>query len=473
MATITTLTGDTIALDRAVDDLDRALDGDVLRPRTDGYDDARALWNGMIERRPGLIARCTGVDDVQQAVRFAAAHDLLVAVRGGGHNVAGTAGVDGGLVIDLSAMRDIDVDPQAHRAHAGGGATWAELDAATQTHGLATPGGVVSDTGIGGLTLGGGIGWLRRRHGLSCDNLVAAQIVTADGQVRDVDEQTDAELLWALRGGGGNFGVVTRFDYDLHPVGPEVAVAFVLYHADRTAEILRAYGDYATDLADEVSSFAICGTVPDEEDFPEDIWGEPYVLLMAVAACEVDDGERLLRPLRELGDPLADLSEPMPYVDVQQLLDDDYPVGLRYYWKSLHLPALSDDVIDLAAEWAARRPSPIATLDIWHLGGAMARVPADATAFGDRSAPWLLGVEANWEDPADDDANLAWTRGCVDAFRDASTGREYLNFPGFFEDDNATLRTAYGQANYRRLAELKRRVDPGNLFRLHQNVPPA
>lgn len=474
MTTVTTLDGGSTELGGAVDDLAADLDGDVVRPDDAAYDDARALWNGMLDRRPALIARCAGTSDVQRAVRFAADRGLLVAVRGGGHNVAGTAGVDGAMVIDLSPMHRVAVDTDAAEVTAGGGATWADVDAVTQAHGLATPGGVVSETGIGGLTLGGGIGWLRRKHGLACDNLVGARLVTADGEVHDVDGGSDPDLLWGLRGGGGNLGVVTEFTYTLHPVGPEVAVALVAYPADLTREVVRAYGDYTADLADEVSSFAICGTVPAEEDFPQQAWGEPFVLLMAVAACGVADGERLVQPLRDLGDPLADLSGRMPYVEVQQLFDADYPAGdLRYYWKSVHLDDLSAPVADLAADWAGRRPGPLSTVDIWHLGGAMARVPADATAYGDRSAQYLLGVEANWQRPADDAANLDWTRGCIEAFRDVSTGRQYLNFPGFFEDGDAAVRGAHGEDNYRRLGELKRRVDPHNLFRLHANVPPA
>lgn len=470
--TALTTTGDRVRLDGAVDALSRSLAGEVLLAGDQRYDGVRSLWNGLIDRSPAVIVRCAGVEDVRASVRFAAEHDLLVAVRGGGHNVAGTASVDAGLVIDLTEVCEVEVDPVGRRVHAGGGATWADVDMATQRHGLAAPGGVVSDTGIGGLTLGGGIGWLRRKHGLSCDNLVAATLVGADGAVREVDQDIDPELLWGLRGGGGNFGVVTSFTYALHPVGPEVFAAFVLYHADRTAAVLRAYADYTAEVADEVSSFAICGTVPEDEDFPEDAWGEPYVLLMAVAATDVETGEALVEPLRTLGEPLADMSGPIPYVEVQQLLDADYPAGRRYYWKSLHLPGINEEVVSLAEHWAASRPSPLSTLDIWHLGGAMARVPAEATAYGDRSAPYLLGAEANWERASDDEANIAWARGCTEAFDEVSTGREYLNFPGMLEDREASLRTAHGEENYRRLVELKRRVDPGNRFRLHQNIPP-
>ena len=466
MTSVLTRTGETLRLPGPAAALGEHLDGRLVTPDDDGYDDARALWNGMIDREPGLIVHVATVADVQRAVRFAAEHDLRLAVRGGGHNVAGTASVEGGVVIDLGQLRNVEVDVEARQAAVGGGATWAEVDAATQAHGLATPGGVVSQTGVGGLTLGGGIGWLRRKHGLASDNLVGAQLVTADGEVAEVDQGTDPDLLWALRGGGGGLGVVTRFDFQLHPVGPEVFVAFVVYHGDRTREVLRAYRDYTSDLAEEVSSFVILGTVPEDDDFPADAWGEPYAMLMACAAtADLDQGEALVRPLRDLGDPIVDMSGPMPYTELQQALDADYPDGLRYYWKSLHLPGLSDELIELATEWAARRPSPLSTFDIWHLGGQMAQVPAEATAFGDRSAPYLLGAEANWEDPNHDDANLAWTRGVIDEFREHSTGREYLNFPGFFEGGDDTRRAAHGQANYERLQRVREQVDPSGLFR--------
>ncbi len=473
MTAMTTSTGGIVELDADLDRLADDLTGELLRPADPGYDDARALWNGLTVRHPAAIARCTDTDDVRAAVRFAARNDLLLAVRGGGHNVAGTAGVDGGLVIDLSEMNHVEVDPAARRARAGGGATFADLDTATQAHGLAAPGGVVSKTGIGGLTLSGGLGWLRRKHGLTCDNLVAATLVAADGTVHEVDEETDPELLWGLRGGGGNFGVVTELTYQLHPVGPEVFVAFTLYPLDRAEQVLGAYRDWTDDLADEVSSLAVCDSVPEEDDFPEHHRGEPCVILVACAATDLDRGDTLTQPIRRLGDPIADLSGPLPFVELQQMFDADYPDGRRYYWRSVHLPGLSDEVIARTIEWTRRRPSSLSTVDLWHLGGAMNRVAPGATAYGDRRAPLLLGVEANWTDPRDDEANVRWTRGCIEAFDELSTGREYLNFPGFLEDGDQTLRTAHGEANYTRLRELKRRLDPANLFRLHQNIPPA
>jgi FAD/FMN-containing dehydrogenase len=432
MTAMTTLTGNTAHIGPALSALADRLERPLLLPNDPAYDQHRALWNAVADRQPAAIARCTSLADVRSTVRFAADHDILVAVRGGGHNVAGTASVDG----------------------------------------LAMPGGVVSKTGVGGLTHGGGIGWLRRRYGLSCDNLVAATLVAADGTVHHVDEGSDPELLWGLRGGGGNFGVVTEFTFALHPVGPDVAVALTLYHGEDTTAVLHAWEGATTDLADEVTSFAICGTVPDEEDFPAELWGQPMVLIMAVATGAMDRDHQLVRPFRELAEPMLDLSDTMPFLDVQKTFDGDYPDGARYYWKSLHLGAIDDRTITLVEEWTRRRPSTLSTVDLWHLGGAVARVASDATAFGNRSAPYLLGIEANWLDESADDANITWARGCMDAFREVSTGREYLNFPGFLEDREAALRAAHGDDNYRRLRALKRRLDPDNRFRLHQNIPP-
>jgi FAD/FMN-containing dehydrogenase len=473
MSTMTTVHGETVQVDGDLDALAKSLAGRLIREGDPDYDEARALWNGMTPRRPAAIVRCGQTQDVAAVVRFAAQRDLALAVRGGGHNVAGTAGVDGGIVIDLSDMNDVEVDPAARRVRAGGGTTFADLDAATQEHSLAVPGGVVSKTGIGGLTLSGGIGWLRRKHGLTCDNLVAATLVAADGTVHQVDEDRDPELLWGLRGGGGNFGVVTEFTYQAHPVGPEVVAAVVVCHADQAEGALRGYRDWTADLPDEVSSIVACGSVPEDEHFPEEHWGAPCVILAACAATDLARGEALVQPLRDLDGVIADLSGPAPYVEIQQLFDADYPDGLRYYWRSVHLPGLSDEVIARLVEWLHSRPSPLTTIDLWHLGGAMARVAPDATAYGDRSAPYLLAVEANWDDPADDDTNVAWTRACIEAFEDLSTGRAYLNFPGFQEGGEQTLRAAHGEANYARLRELKRRLDPHNVFRLHQNIPPA
>ena len=447
-------------------------EGAVLTAGDAGYEEARRIWNGVIDRRPAVIARCRGTADVAAAVGFARENDLTVAVRGGGHNVAGMATVDGGLVVDLSALDAVRVDPARRTVRVGGGAMLGGLDAATQAHGLAVPVGVVSETGIGGLSLSGGIGWLRRKHGLTCDNLLAAEVVTADGEVLVADAGQHADLLWALQGGGGNFGVVTSFEFACHPLGPEVAVAFVLYPGERALEVLRKVDRYLAEAPDEVAPLAFFGRVPAAEPFPAEAHGTPYLAVLAPYAGDAEEGERALRPLRELGTPIIDLSDRMPYADAQRLLDEDYPSGRRYYWKSIELAELSDDAIGQLMTSAGQMRSELSTIDVWFQGGAMGRVAPEATAYGDRSAPILIGVEANWEDAATDEENIAWARRCVDDLRPFSEGGVYLNFPGFMEEREEMLRGAFG-ANYDRLVEVKTRYDPANVFRVNQNIPAA
>ena len=437
--------------------------GEVLAPEDSGYDEARALWNGMIDRRPALIARTGGVEDVVAAVRFAREHGLVVTARGGGHGVAGNALVDGGLVVDLSLMKGVVVDPKARTARAEGGVTLGELDAATQAHGLAAPLGVVSKTGIAGLTLSGGIGWLRRKHGLAADNLVSLEVVTADGRVLTASETENPELFWALRGGGGSFGVVTSFEYRVHPVGPEVFVAFVLYPGERGIEILRTVDEFTAGAPDDVSPVAFLGRVPHAEPFPADAHGDPYAAVAAVYAGSVEDGERVLAPLRSLGDPIVDLSGTMPYVEAQSLLDEDYPDGWRYYWKSVNLDELGDEALEALDRHAAAAPSHHSTIDVWYHGGELGRVDADSTAFGARPA-YLVGVEANWEPGDPDEENVTWARETVAELEQFSSGGGYLNFPGFFEEGEEQLRASYGEHNYQRLVALKNELDPTNLF---------
>jgi FAD/FMN-containing dehydrogenase len=451
-----------------------AFAGEVLAPDDPGYEDARAIWNAMIDRRPWAIARCRNPSDVADAIRYARSTGLAIAVRGGGHNVAGTGTVDGGLLIDLSPMRGVEVDPETRRATVQGGATLGEIDAATQEHGLAAPLGLVSETGVAGLTLSGGIGWLRRARGLSCDAMIAAEVVTADGEVVRTSEVERPDLLWALRGGGGNFGVVTSFTFDLVEIGPDVAVAFTLYPAsDGTSVYRRVEELLASEPAPRFAPLGFFGRVPAGEAFPEHTHGAPFAAVAGVyPSTDPTEGERAVQPFRELGDPLADLSGVMPYVEAQTLLDEDYPDGLRYYWKSTELTSLSDGAIERLEALAAEAPSERSTLDIWFQGGAMAQVAAEETAYGDRSAPILIGVEANWEDPADDDANVAWARRCIDELVPFSTGGVYLNFPGLHEEGQAQLRAAFGP-NYDRLAQVKRAYDPDNVFRINHNIAPA
>jgi FAD/FMN-containing dehydrogenase len=455
----------------AVEDLAVSLQGELIRRGDPSYDAARQLWNGMIERRPALIARCAVPEDVATAVRFVRDNGLLLAVRGGAHGVAGHALADGGLVVDLSAMRGVEVDAETRTARAEGGCTLGDLDRATQRHALATPLGVVTETGIAGLTLSGGMGWLRRKHGLSCDNLLSAQVVTADGNIVTASPSENEDLFWALRGGGGNFGVVTSFEFELHPVGPEVFVSFVFYPADQSRQVLGGIDRYLADAPEDVSPLAFLGHVPEAEDFPSESHGEPFVTILALHPGDSAEGEQVLQPLRELGDPIVDLSGAMLYTEAQAILDEDYPDGLRYYWKSVNVPELSDEVIDRLVEHAAVAPSPASTIDIWYQSGAMRRVGEEETAFANRGAPYLLGIEGNWEDEAGSDDNVAWVRAVFDDMSSYSDGGVYLNFPGFLEEGENLLRQGYGR-NYERLAEVKAKYDPENLFRLNANVAP-
>jgi FAD/FMN-containing dehydrogenase len=449
------------------------LRGALLRPQDAGYDAARRVWNGMIDRRPALIVRCTGSADVIASVNFAREHSLLVSVRGGGHNAAGHAVTEGGLMIDLSLMKGIRVDPLARRAWAAGGVTWGELDHETQPFGLAAPGGVVSTTGIAGLTLGGGFGWLRRKYGLSCDNLLSADMVTVDGQLVKASETENADLFWALRGGGGNFGIVTSFEYRLYPVGPLVMAAVVFYPFDAAAQVLCGWRDFMATAPDQISANVALWSIPPTPDWPAEMHWQPMTAVIAMYAGPAEEGERALQPLRQLATPLADASQPMPYIALQQMFDPFFPKGdLHYYWKSLNLNCLNDEAIETLIGYAGERPSAMSVIDLWALGGAVGRVAATDTAFGDRSAPFSMVLNSSWADPADTQANIAWTRALWSAMQPFSTGSIYLNFPGLGEEGEALVEQAYG-ANYKRLVAIKQKYDPGNLLCLNQNINPV
>lgn len=448
--------------------------GEIIRVNDEQYEEARKVWNGIIDKFPALIVRPQGNDDVIAAVNFARDNDLLVSVRGGAHNVAGHATNNGGIVIDLSAMKHISVDPTKRTAKAGGGVLWGELDAATQRYGLATPGGVYSKTGIAGLTLGGGFGWLRNKFGLSCDNLIGAEVVTADGQLLHVSETENADLLWGLRGGGGNFGIVTHFEYQLHSVGPEVMFVFVMHNAETVEDMTRAvrlYRDFSETAPDEVSTIMALGQVPPDEHFPEDLHLKRFALFGALYAGAVEAGKEVVQPLLDFDEPLLDFSGVMPYVEAQQAFDEDYPDGLRYYWKSLNLESLSDEAINRIVEHARKQPSPFSTTDIWHIGGVVKQPSAQESAFFGRHATFLLSPEANWIEEADDDVNITWLRSFVDDMQTFSDGSRYLNFAGFQEEGDAMMQDSFG-TQYQQLVELKRKYDPNNLFRLNQNIKP-
>ena len=456
----------------ALDALRASMAGVLVRPTDAAYDEARRVWNGMIDVLPAAIAQCASVGDVRQVLRVAHETGLPLAVRGGGHNVAGFGTVEDGIVIDLAPLGAVHVDPATRRVRAGGGATLADLDAATQAHGLVVPSGVASETGLAGLTLSGGLGWVRRKWGLTCDSLVGAEVVTADGDFVRVDDESDPELLFGLRGGGGNFGVVTEFEFEAYPFGPEVFFVFTLYALDDAHRVLAEHERLVLEGGDDVSTIAVFGHVPQGVDFPEELHERPFVAVLAVHAGSAGEGERTLAPLRNLAVPLADLSDRMQFVDVQKIYDADYPAGHRYYWKSAMLPALPGDAVDILVDSLGRAPSKHTTVDLWLNGGAIARVADDATAFSGRSGRYVLAVESNWEDPADDGSNIAWARELLTALEGHVSGGAYLNFPGLLEEGHALVRSSLG-ANYERLAALKQRVDPDNLFRRNANVEPA
>ncbi len=458
----------------AIESLRGASLGEVLAAGDAGYDSARAVWNAMIDRRPSVIIRCKGSADVIRAIGFARERNLPIAVRGGAHNVAGYGVCDHGVMIDLSLMRSVRVDPERQRAWVEGGATWGDVDRATQAFGLATPGGLISDTGVGGLTLSGGIGWLRSRYGLCIDNLLSAEVATADGRLVRTSAEENADLLWALKGGGGNFGVVTVFEFALHPAGPEVMFCAPIYPIEAGSGPIRFWRDFLADKNDDIGSLVEFSTIARDPAYPESAWGRRVYTIAAVYAGEAATGERLLQPLRELAEPVIDFSGRMNYCDLQKLFDTQTPFGQRRcYWKSHYLSGLSDAVIDAIVESSATPPSPNTLSSIWNFGGATARVAADATAFGDRSMPYMLSIDSVWSEAADDQINIAWTRDFWKRMQPYShRGRMYLNFPGLGEEGDRALRDTFG-ANYSRLRVIKRKYDPENLFRFNQNIQPG
>jgi len=461
---INTTTGpETVIEAAAVERFKASLRGEMLRAGDDGYDEARKVWNGMIDKRPALIARCAGVADVISAIAFARTHRLLVSVRGGGHNIPGNAVCEGGLMIDLARMRSVRVDPGRRTARAEGGVTWGEFDRETQALGLATTGGSVSDTGIGGLTLGGGLGWLAGRYGLSCDNLLSADVVTADGKLLAASATENADLFWGLRGGGGNFGVVTSFEYRLHAVGPLLA-GMVIHPFPRAKEALAFYRDFAKAIPDEVNTMGGLLTSPDGD------------LVVVIAVCyngSLEAGEKVLRPLREFGPPVADQIRPMAYHEVQTLFDGATVRGRRYYIKSSFMQSISDGAIDTLVARFSAVPSPLSFVFFQQLGNAANRVSAEETAFSHRGALCEWGCLSSWTDPADDGGNIRWTRELAEAMQTFSAGGAYITQMGLEDEEGAErIQAAYGP-NYQRLAALKHKYDATNLFRHNQNIRPT
>ena len=455
--------------DDAVDGLRSVFRGELLRPDTAGFDSARRVWNGMVDRRPALIARCAGVADVQAALGFAREHDLVLAVRGGGHNVAGNAVCDDGLVLDLSSLKGIQVDPGRRWARAEPGVVLGELDRRTQAFGLATPTGNVSMTGIAGLTLGGGLGWIARKHGAGCDNLTSADVVTADGELIKASGDENVDLFWGLRGGGGNFGVVTSFEYRLHPVGPEVLAGAVVHSFDRAREVLRFFAEFVAAAPDDLSVTASIFTAAPGSPLPAELYGQTVLALALCYAGDLDEGARALRPLRAFGRPLADLVAPMPYTQLQSGSDAAYPPGLHYYWKSHYITELTDEVIDAVIEHGQRIPSPLCSFYFQHLEGSIGQVGESETAFGHRHAAFDFAILTAGRGPEETDSNITWTRELWTAVQPFATGVYVNNLGGEGED---RVRAAYAPATYERLVALKNRYDPTNLFQLNQNIRP-
>jgi FAD/FMN-containing dehydrogenase len=451
--------------------LRNSVDGPVIGPDDEGYDEARSIWNGAIDRRPACIVRCTGVADVVAAVRFARERDLLVAVRSGGHGVGGHALCDGGLVIDLSPMKGIRVDPAARTGRAEAGVLWGELDRETQLFGLATVGGIVTHTGIAGLTLGGGIGWLMRKHGATVDNLLSADIVTAQGEIVTASEEENPDLFWAIRGGGGNFGIVTSFEYRLHRVGPAVLAGPIFYLLDDAPEVLRFYRELIAAAPDELTTIFELSVAPPLPFLPEEVHGKPVVMVGACYAGPPDEGAEVVRPLKRFGRPIVDLLEPKPYTALQSMFDPLVPHGWHRYWKSLELPPLTDGAIDTLIEHSSAPTSPKSYTIVFQLGGALARVGEDETAFSQRDTAHNVNINAVWteEDP-DAVRHIAWARDFFGAMQPQAEGRVYVNFLG--EEGGNRVRQAYGARTYERLVNLKRAYDPTNFFKLNQNIEP-
>ena len=456
--------------DPTVNALRRRFSGQLFRPGDAGYDDAREIFNVMHDKHPALVARCGSTEDVLAAVDFARRNGLLVAVRSGGHSVAGNSTCDDGIVIDLRGLNKIDVDPEAKTARAGGGVTWGEFDAATQEHALHTPGGRVTTTGIGGFTTGGGYGWTSSKYGLTCDNLISAEVVLADATVVRASDQTNSDLLWGIRGGGGNFGIVTEFELRLHELGPIVMAGLAMWPGVRAREVLRAWRDIADTAPDELSTAAVIITAPPEEFVPDHMKGQTVIGVAAIYVGDLDAGVRAVQPIKDLA-PEVDLIQPMPYTAFQAIVDAAAPPGMRSYWRGEYMNELTDEAIEVFADRAPELVAagfPLTQTLFFRIGQAVKAVPEEATAFSHRDAEYMFHPICMWNDRADDDRMIAASRALCDVMRPFTTGAAYLNFSA--ED---RVREAFGVAKYARLVALKDRYDPDNLFRLNHNIVPS
>jgi FAD/FMN-containing dehydrogenase len=470
----TTISGGRATIsDEDLQALQAELRGAALGAAAPQAHEVRRPFNAMYQEAPALTVECSGTADVIDAVNFARERGLAVAVRGGGHSVGGLSTSDGGMLIDLAPMRGVQVDPEQRLARVQGGALWADVDRETQAFGLATPGGVVSDTGVAGLTLGGGYGWLRRKYGLSCDNLVEAQVVCADGEVRRAAADANPDLLWALRGGGGNFGIVTSFTFRLHPLGPIVPFAGTFYPVEEAADVMRGWREYTQQAPDDITSVCVTITFPADPAMPEAVHDRECIIVGAVHAGDSPDAMDELQPLRQLGTPLVDLSQPMPFRAVQAAFDPLFPRNtLRAYWKTQYLDELSDAAIDTIVSAAQGRPAPLTLVNTFHMGGAISQVAPEQTAFAERSAPYMVSIDGMWSDPADDAERIAWVRSTWEDIGRFGNGSVYLNFMGRDDDGGAAVNSALGR-NLQRLAVAKAAYDPDNFFRLNDNIAPS
>jgi FAD/FMN-containing dehydrogenase len=452
--------------------LQERFQGEIIRPSDPGYDAARTIWNRMIDRYPALIARCTHRDDVIQAVNFARDNDLLLSVRGGGHNVAGNAVCDNGLMIDLSLMKDIQADPLGRTATAQPGVVFGELDRATQPYGFAVPGGIVSLTGMAGLTLGGGFGWLTRKYGLTCDNLISAEVVTAAGELLTASAAENPDLFWGIRGGGGNFGIVTSFEFQLQPVGPNVVAGMILYPLEAAADTLRFYRDFTAVTPEELGTMAVFLLAPPAPFIPQELHRKPVLAIIVCHAGDVEQGQRVVQPLRDFGAPIFDGIQVKPFTAHNSALDAGQPSGMYYYWKSEYVTEIADDAIETLVTFAADMTSPYSRLAAFQLGGAVQRYDEGAMAVSHRNAEYVIAINTGWADPQDTEKQVQWTRDLWTAIRPFSSGGVYVNFLSA-DDGEDRVRAAYGAAKFERLARLKRKYDPYNLFQVNKNIKPG
>ncbi len=457
-------------VDGKAEGLKKEVKGRVLLAGETGYDEARRIWNAMIDRRPTVIVQCADAGDVPHAIEFARDQGLEISIRGGGHNIAGSSISDGGLMIDFSQMKKVHVDAKARRAYVAPGATLRDFDQAVQAHGLATPVGINSTTGIAGLTLGGGFGWLTRQHGLTIDNLASADLVTADQQKLRASEESNPDLFWAIRGGGGNFGAVTQFEFKLHPVGPEILAGLVVFPLSQAKKVLQQYREFAESAPRELTVWVVLRKAPPLPFLPASVHGQDIAILAVCYSGAIALGMELVRPLLHFGDALGEYVGPQPYVQWQQAFDPLLTPGARNYWKSHNFIQLADGALDTMIEYAGKMPSPQCEIFVGHLEGAANRVPESATAYGGRSARFVMTVHGRWENASQDEAGVAWSRAFFKAAAPYASRGAYVNF--MTEEENERVSAAYGP-NYARLVEIKKRYDPENIFHLNQNIKPG